>query len=176
VRGYLVADEPRSFEVEPGEHTITVLFRKRPVIFWRPRSARCTASVSVSAGERVDLVCGIRPEIRHLWVLAQRARDIRWAALFVALQIALGLNSLAGPYLRDALALVVWYLPDHGMLIPLTYRMAGPIIIWLGLMLLNAWILRRWPQTRDISDATLLSRIGSPYYLEQLTAGRIDGK
>jgi hypothetical protein len=176
ILGYLVADEPRSFEVEPCEHTITVLFGRRPVILCRPGSARCTVSVSLSAGERVDFACGIRSDISRLWVQARRAREIRLTALIAAFYCALGLNWLCGPYLREAVALVVWYLSDHGLLIPLSYRMAGPIICGLGLAMLNGWMLRRWPQTRDTSDAVLLYRIGCPYYLERLTAVGIDGK
>ena len=117
ILGYLVADEPWSSKVEPGEHTITILFGRRPVILCRPGSAGCAVSVSLSAVERVDFACRFRPDISRLWVQARRTREIRLAALIAAFYCALGLNWICEPYLRQAVALVVWYLPDHGLLI-----------------------------------------------------------
>jgi hypothetical protein len=171
--GYLVGGESSSFNVEPGEHTVTVMFGRRPVVFCRPGQARCSASVSLSAGERADLVCGVRPEIIHLWKRARRAWEIQ---VMFACAFAWGLTWIATPHLREAVALVVQYLPVHGLLIPLSYRVVSPLFVQFCLTIFSCWMLRRWPQTNDTSDATLLARIGSPYYIERSPAVGIDGK
>ena len=94
--------------------------------------------------------------------------------LAVAFSLAVGLNVLLGPYLREAVTLAVWYVPDRGMLIPLCYRMVGPLFFGIWLVMLNRWMLRRWPHLRDTSDKSLLSRIGSPDYIEHLAAIGVD--
>jgi hypothetical protein len=74
--GYLVGGEPRTFDVEPGEHTITVYFGRRPAILSSPGRAVSTTSVRLGAGERADFACGIRPEVARLWARARRATVI----------------------------------------------------------------------------------------------------
>ena len=171
--GYLVGGELSSFDVEPGEHTITVVFGRRPVILCRPGPARCSASVSVGARERADLICGVRLEIIHLWKRARRA----WAIQGVfACVFALVLTWLATPHLREAVALVVRFLPDRSLLIPLSYRMVNPFFVQFCLSISSCWLLRRWLRSKDVSDAALLAQFGFPYCIERSPTGGIGGK
>jgi hypothetical protein len=171
--GYLVGGESSNFYVEPGEHTITVMFGRRPVVFCRPGQAGCSTSLSLSAGERADLVCGVRPEIIHLWKRARRAWGIQ---VMFACVFASGLTWIATPHLREAVALVVLHLPVHGLLIPLSYRVVSPLFVQFCLAIFSCWMFRRWPHANNTSDAALLARIGSPYYIERSSAVGTEGK
>ena len=75
--GDLVGAEPRSFDVENGEHTVTVFFKRRPEILSSGRRPTASTSVSIDVGERVELVCGIRPDVVRHWNRARRAWNIR---------------------------------------------------------------------------------------------------
>ncbi len=173
MHGDLIGDETRRFDVEPGEHTLTVRFARRPVIFSASSRAKAFASVSLIGGEQADFVCGIRPEVVRLWIDARRVRCLRAMVLvggwYLAVGLAVGLSWFIGPYVREAVALAVIHLPVNGPLIPLSYRLAGPLLAGFCLAILNGWTLRRWRGLTDTSDEALLSRFGSPYYLERST-------
>jgi hypothetical protein len=166
--GYLLGGQPRTFDAEPGEHTITVFFGRRPAILSSRGRATAAASFSLRAGERADFACGIRREVVHLWAQARRAREIHLAVITVAFVLAIGLNWLLGPYFREVAAWAVLHLPIDGSLIPFFYRMVGPAFFGFWLAILNGWMLRRWPHLRHTNDEALISRIGSPFYLERL--------
>jgi hypothetical protein len=164
---YLVSGEAASFLVEPGDHTVEVLvFEGRFGIYWQRRLARCNASVSLEAGEQIDLTWGTRSEIVHLWKSARGQWEVYMILYLVVCVLASGLGWLLGSYLREALALALWHLPNNGMLVPLAYRMIGPLFSAFWPLLLHFWVLHRWPEIKDTSDKALLSRFGSPYYLE----------
>jgi hypothetical protein len=167
--GYLVGDEPRTFEVETGDHTITVYFGRRPAILSSPRRATSTASVSLGAGERADFAWGIRSDVARLWAQAQTEATIRATVFAAAVGLSASAGSLLAPYLRQAVALAVFRLPVYGPLIPICYALVSPVLCWSWFALLAGWIVRRSTDLlRDQTDEALLSRIGSPYYLERL--------
>jgi hypothetical protein len=167
--GYLVGDEPRTFEVKTGDHTITVYFERRPAILSSPRRATSTASVSLGAGERADFACGIRPEVAQLWAQAQTEATIRATVFAAAVGLSAWAGSLLAPYLRQAVAMAVFHLPIHGPLISLCHGLVSPVLCWFWFALLAGWIVRRSTDLlRDQTDEALLSQIGSPYYLERL--------
>ncbi len=74
--GYLVHGEPRTFEVEPGEHTITIFYGRRPAILSSRSRAKSSVLVVLSPGERADFECGIKSEVAHRWARARRAGTI----------------------------------------------------------------------------------------------------
>jgi hypothetical protein len=167
--GDLISNEARCFDVEPGEHTIAVRFGRRPVIFQATRRAKAVASVSLTAGEQAEFVCGVRPEVVRLWVSARQAVQRRaCAGVAVSGLLMSGLYWFIGPYVREAAAFAVIHLPIGPALIPLIYRLAPPILLCLCPAMLLAWIVRRWPHLHGASDSALLSQFGSPYYLERL--------
>ena len=84
IGGKLTGGEPIGFDVEQGEHTITVFFRDRPAIFHSPRLAKSFITVSFAEGERGGLVSGIVPDVAMRWVLARRVRDLRSMIFAVA--------------------------------------------------------------------------------------------
>jgi hypothetical protein len=166
--GYLVGDEPRTFEVETGDHTITLYFGRRPAILSSPRRATSTASVSLGAGERADFACGIRPDVARLWAQAQTEATIRATVFAAAVGLSASAGSLLAPYLRQAVALALFRLPVYGPLIPICYALVSPVLCWSWFALLAGWIVRRSTDLlRDQTDEALLSRIGFPYYLER---------
>jgi len=173
--GYLVGDEPMTFDVEPGDHTITVSFGRRPAILSSPGRTRSSALVSVSAGERADFACGIKPEVAHLWVRARRSGAIRCAVFAVAVYLAAVAGWLLAPYLRMGVALAVFHLPVSGSLITLSYRLVSPFLSSFWFAMLTWWMVRRLTHfPRYETDEVLLSRIGSPYYLERLPVVGVD--
>ena len=166
--GYLVGSEPRTFDVDPGEHNITVFFGRRPAILSSRRMATSSVSVSLGPGERADFVCGVRSEVADLWAQARRAVAIQLSVFMFVLCLAGEAGSLLAPYLREAVALAVYHLPVNGSLIWLFYGLASPFSCALWFEILALWIFRRSTHfPRDETDAELLSRIGSPYYLER---------
>ena len=46
---------------------------------------------------------------------------------------------------RDAVAAVVWYLPDRSTLIPLCYRIPGPVILGFCWVIVNRWLVSHPP-------------------------------
>jgi len=163
--GYLVGGEPRTFDVEPGEHTITVYFGRKPAIISSRRPAMSTASVSLGAGERAEFACGIRPEVARQWAKVRRAVAFRVTVCVAAIELVYWLIT---PNLRPAVALAVFYLPVPGSLIPWCYRLVSPVLSVLWFVLLASWMVGRSTHLRrDESYEELLRRIGSPYYIER---------
>jgi hypothetical protein len=176
--GYLVNGEPRTFDVEPGEHTITIFYGRKPAILSSRSRAKSAVSVVLSPGERADFVCGIRSEVAHRWAQARRAGTnralVRALVLLVVLYLIAMVGYLLAPYLRQGVALAVFHLPVYGSLIPLGYRLVNPFVCACLFMMLAWWLARRTTHfPREETDEELLSRIGSPYYLERLPA--VDG-
>ena len=175
--GYLVSGEPRAFEVEPGDHTITVFFGRRPEVFSSRGRASSSARVSLGAGERADFACGIRPEVVALWARARRAGLAHLFVFAFVVGLAQAGVWLLGPYLREAVAMAVIRLPVDGRLIPWFYRLVSPVSVPFWFAALNWWRVRRMTHFPwDVTDKTLLARIGSPYYVERLPIVGLDTK
>lgn len=173
--GYLVGGEPVTFDVEPGDHTITVSFGRRPAVLSSPGRAKCSALVSVGAGERAEFACGIRPDVVHLWVKARRAGAIRCAALAVPVGLAGGSGWFLAPYFQEVEAWAVFHLPIPSSLIWLCYRLVSRVFTAFWFAMLARWIVSRLIRfPLDQTDEVLLSRIGSPYFLERLDLVGVD--
>jgi hypothetical protein len=167
--GYFVGCEPRTFDVDPGEHNITVFFGRRPAIFSSRGVAMSSVSVSLGPGERADFVCGVRSEVADLWAKARWAVAIHGAVFVFVLYLAAEAGSLLAPYLREIVALAVYHFPVNGSLISLSYRLASPLLCAFWFEIVAWWIICQSTHfPRDETDEELLSRIGSPYYLERL--------
>jgi hypothetical protein len=169
--GYLVGGEPRTFHVDPGDHTITVYFGRRSAFFASRRRAVSSASVSLCPGERADFNCGIRPDVARQWMETRRAVASRAIIFFAVVLLAGEAGSWLTTFLRDAVALAVFHLPVYGSLIPILHRIVSPLFCALWFALLARWILGRLAYfPSEETDEELLARIGSPYFLEHLAA------
>jgi hypothetical protein len=164
----LIADAPARFEVEPGEHTIAIFFTRRPEIFWSGRRRVATTSVSLRAREQAEFVCGIRPDVVRKWRRLRRLWAIRGLLLTAPFALAWLVNDrLIGPYWREMIATLVWYLPERSMLIPLCYRIPNPLVLVVCFLLVKHCLLEDLSGLTDSGDEMLLSYFGSPYYIER---------
>jgi hypothetical protein len=79
----LTGDEPTSFRVEGGEHTVTVQLSHWLRVSGFRGSSKLSIQIAVQPGEQVKLVCGLRPGAREDWRRIRMAR-IRPVLIFCA--------------------------------------------------------------------------------------------
>jgi hypothetical protein len=101
--GWLVNSEPRSFRLEPGEHTITVYFAASAKITMG-KMATITRRIVLQPGEQVRLLCGRTPQAMALWK-AHHSEAINHKYTLLGGAIFFGLLGwLVHPSLRAAVA------------------------------------------------------------------------
>jgi hypothetical protein len=120
--GYLINGEPRSFKLEPGEHTVTV-YLARTARFAVVKQKVISRRVVLGPGEHVGLVCGTEKGARGEWRAYQTAQQRLTLAIIPGPILFGGLGWLIFPFLREAIAdvtlrlglgepwLSLWYLP-----------------------------------------------------------------
>jgi hypothetical protein len=166
----LVGNEPRSFRVEPGEHTVVVRLRRQFWLHGCRERAVASLPLELQPGERVRLICGVRPEARAVAAQARLAElDLfQHVCIGSALAIAIGWTAYSAVNrLIDAAA-------EH-------LRMASywvPFVQWLvGSRLATAvWGLVLWWllfgqfsfERRRRRAASLKAEIVDPYFLKRV--------
>lgn len=101
--GWLVNGEPRSFRLEPGEHTITVYLARASKITMG-RMAVITRRIVLQPREQVTLLCGRTPQAMALWKTLQSAAKDQRRALLGGSMFFGALGWLVYPSLRAAVA------------------------------------------------------------------------
>jgi hypothetical protein len=167
--GYLVGTEPRSFDVEPGDHTVTVHLGRRDRVPGARGKAVVSALVSVGPGEHVVLTCGVRPELAQKWAESTMTEARRGVLFAIVVYIFASLGWLLSPVLRQGVVAVVsYYFPATVAWLPLLLWLVSPLAsgfyaaVAAGL-LIGLWVQRNRKQT----GGDLLSESGAPYYLQQ---------
>jgi hypothetical protein len=160
--GYLINGDPRSFRVEPGEHTVTVyLARTARIPDWR--KATISRRVVLWPREKIQLICGTSSEITDGWRAFRMARTrMAWASIVTPFAAA-GASWLSFPFLRESIAyatlgldlrepwLSLFYLPVSSR--PMTAAIAASIVSVILQLRLFRWL----------QDAK--SRLREPYFL-----------
>jgi hypothetical protein len=101
--GWLVNGEPRSFRLEPGEHTITVYMAGSATITIRPRPMISRRFV-LQPRDNVRLVCGRTSQAMAIWKVWQSQVKSWRRALFGGSIFFAALGWLIYPSLREAVA------------------------------------------------------------------------
>ena len=73
----------------------------------------------------------------------------------VHLHLASGLSWVIGGHLREALAIMIWYLPNYSPLISLSHRVVGPLFATIWPTILHLYIISRWPDLVHTTDRRL---------------------
>jgi hypothetical protein len=161
--GYLVDGETTAFDVEPGEHTVTVLLYKKGRFASLPGKPVASVQVWLDEGERAELVCGIRPEIVQRREQIEKEDLCHNLLLTGVTFVVAGIGWMLSPILWKATAL----LPLPESWIPVILKLTKPLALacWFGL--LAAWAIGPVPRhRRSLRSDDSASKIAPLYYLE----------
>jgi hypothetical protein len=175
--GYLVGRAPRAFDVQPGEHRVTVYLGRKDRVTSAPGRAVVSATITLEAGEEVLLTCGVRPEVARRWSRIDRSGGRNGVFFAIAIYLCAAAGWLIAPFLQGLVAAtIVYYLPGIlGWIWPLSL-IVSPIPAGLYAAVLGGYAIGRWTRGMSLELATnLLPRLGSPYYLEQQPAMGVGG-
>jgi len=174
----LVGGRASTFRVEPGEHVVSVRFKRRSAVSAYPGRAECSLSVTLSPREEVRLHCGIRAGAQVEWARTKNAKFVE-SVMLVAGYLPVGPLAIAGLLLATKTApsidplvhnLSVWvgrFLGLQGPWATLFVGLTGSslaVTIWIALLwslLVIRLIGLRHPD-RGRNDS---SRIQDPYFL-----------
>jgi hypothetical protein len=167
--GYLVGGEPRAFEVEPGDHKVTVQLARRDLVVSAPGSAVVTTAVSVGPDERVVLKCGVRSDVARHWALLNTFGVRRGVAFSLFLYLFAATGWLSSPGVQGwAADTFIRYFPQQNGWIPWIQAVVGPLPLGFCMALLGGCLLGRLARGASPRAARELeSRLGSPYFLER---------
>ena len=174
--GYLVGREPRAFDVQPGEHTVTVFLGRKDRVASAPGRAVVSSSIVLEPGEEVVLTCGVRPEVARRWSRIYRSGGRSGVRFAIAIYLCAALGWAVSPFLQALVAAtIVYYLPAiRGLIWPLSL-IVSPIPSGFYAAMLGGYVIGRWSRGMSREPAEgLLPRLGSPYYLEPQAARGVE--
>ena len=165
----LSGDEPTSFRVEPGQHTVTVHLSRWLQLSSYRGSSKLSIHVAIRPGEQVKLVCGLRPGAKEEWRMIHIAGIRPVLSFCTASLVAAGFVWFIFTLVRSLLAPATIFIQIRGVWIPPTYTlfalkavmMASPLRAWCWLG--NRLILA--PNRRVLQS--LSYRFVDPYFLKK---------
>ena len=170
--GYLVGREPRAFDVQPGEHTVTVYLGRKDRVVAAPGPAVVSSSITLEPGEQVLLTCGVRPEVARQWSRIDRSGGRNGVFFAIAIYLCAATGWLIAPVLQALLAATIgFYLPGfRGWILPLSL-LVGPVLAGFYAAALGGYAIGRWSRGMSLGHAEDLSpQLDSPYFLEPAPA------
>ncbi len=169
IAGDLVGSAPRSFRVEPGEHTVVVRLRKRLWLHGCPEKAIVSLELDLEPGEHVRLKCGVRPEARETARRADAADLDLFRHFCVSSFLAIAFGWAAYPFVRRSIDIVTVRLRIPSFWVPFAHWIVGSRVAMAAWVLFFWWLLagRYSVERRRRVAASLKVEIVDPYFLRK---------
>jgi hypothetical protein len=176
VAGDLVGGAPRSFRVEPGEHTVVVRLRRCLWLQGCSQKAIVSLRLDLQPGEQVKLICGVRPEAKQAAGRARAAELDLFQHFCAGSFLAMAIGWAAYPVVRRAIVVATSRLRVSSFWVPLALWIVGSPVAAAAWALVLWWLLiGRYSVTRRRKlAASLKAEIVEPYFLrKEVTNERI---
>jgi hypothetical protein len=170
VAGDLTGGEPRSFRVTPGAHTVVVRLRKRLWLYGSREKAVVSFPVDLKSGEKVRLVCGVRPEAQEAAVRAHRAERDLIRHFCVGGGLALAVGWAANTYIDEFIERAADRLRVPSFWIPFALWLVGSRLataVW-GVVIWWIFMGRFSVEKRRRLAVSLKAEILEPYFLKKV--------
>ncbi len=173
--GYLVNGEPRSFRLEPGDHTVTV-YLARTARLNAVREATISRRIVLRPNEEVRLVCGRTSEMTEANRVLQKAQASLLRALVAGLIIVPGSTWLLLPFFREVAVYAMLGLGLGGFGLLAQYSQASwragttafALLVWiLAVHMVIHVQYSRWKQSAQLRSL-------EPYFLVKAARFRTD--
>ncbi|MGO9917658.1 MAG: hypothetical protein ACLQIB_23555 [Isosphaeraceae bacterium] len=170
VAGDLVGGAPRSFRVEPGEHTVVVRLRKRLWLYGCRDQAIVSHSLDLQPGEQANLICGVRPEAREAARRAHAAELDLFQHFCVGSFLALAIGWAAYPVVQRVITVATSRFAFLSFWVPFTMWIVGSRLATAAWTLVLWWLFigRYSVERRRRLAASLKVEIVEPYFLNRV--------
>ncbi len=170
VAGELIGGAPRSFRVEPGEHTVVVRLRKRLWLYGCREQATVSLKLDLQPGEQAKLICGVRPEAKDAALRAHAAELDLFQHFCVGSFLAIAIGWAAYPVVQRVIVAATSRLRVPSFWVPFALWIVGSRVATAAWALVLWWLLigRYSVERRRRLAASLKVEIVEPYFLKRV--------